>query len=89
MFIDDAEKGQTPLDVELQRSQEPAELRLELDGHQPVVESLVPRVDQLVRIGLEREPRRRVRRRVTQAAEPSPEPAAEPEPVDRAFRRFD
>ncbi|AKF09782.1 serine/threonine protein kinase [Sandaracinus amylolyticus] len=47
-------RGTTPLAIELERSDAPTEIAIHLDGHRDQVESIVPDVDQRVRLTLQR-----------------------------------
>ncbi len=61
----------TPAEVELARSTEAVDLRFELDGHETVVERIVPDVDQRLRVRLAEIPRR-------EASAPVDTPRVEP-----------
>ncbi|MBN8615629.1 MAG: serine/threonine protein kinase [Deltaproteobacteria bacterium] len=81
--VDGTSRGLTPLVLELTRSDTPLSLRLELEGHEPLVEAIVPTESQRLRVTLVPSPRRTTRVRPTSMSTESTEPA------EPRFERFD
>lgn len=73
--IDGKSHGQTPVDVRVRKGSQPVRLELRLDGYRPLVEEVVPDVDQRLRLVLQ--PRRGAR------------PPAKPRSSGSGYRRFD
>ncbi len=81
--VDGTSRGLTPLVIELTRSDTPLSLRLELEGHETLVEAVVPTESQRLRVTLVPSPRRTTRVRPTSMSTQSTEP------TEPRFERFD
>ena len=73
--IDGKQHGQTPVEVQVPRGEQPVRLELQLHGYQPLVEEAVPDVDQRLRLVLQ--------------PKPSARPTSKPTSTGPSYRRFD
>ena len=79
------DRGETPVDIELTRGDEPVTITVRREGYGEVHEEIVPTVDQHLRVHLEPERPVKGTRRPNKTTTPGADPARN----QRDFRRFD
>jgi len=99
VYLNGRPRGETPVRLQLQRSSEPMELAVKLEGYLPHSERVTPDVDQKLRVMMQKSPSkpepaarpapRRSAPSIRKApSKPKPAPVPEPKVEDDPYKRF-